>query len=147
MGPPEFGSRAATRGGDRWTVWPIRKKSNDDGAVAGPPGPECDATGLLAARSPATSLAAPRCYGRGTAIIAEAERAVFELVGARCAPDLTWLRAGADLDRPGRGATLLIISDSPLLRRVLHIVDLDGDLPLRGSARAAQEEVDRNGHR
>jgi hypothetical protein len=47
----------------------------------------------------------------------------------------------------GRGATLLIVSDSPLLRRVLHILDLDGDLPLRGSARAAQEEVDRNGHR
>jgi hypothetical protein len=76
-----------------------------------------------------------------------AERAVFELAGARCAPDLTWLRAGADLDLRGRGATLLIISDSPLLRRVLHMLDLDGDLPLRGSARAAQEEVDRNGHR
>jgi len=125
--------------------------------------------------------------------VSEAERAVFELVGARCAPDLTWLRAGADLDLAtvdtgrrelgaqcaepirwllvkigadcfvdlrgvrmlrdatrtlrGRGATLLIISDSPLLRRVLHNLDLDGDLPLRGSAREAQEEVDRNGHR
>jgi hypothetical protein len=92
------------------TVWPFRKKSKYDGAVAGPPGPECDQRACSPARSPATSLAATRT-----------------------------LR--------GRGATLLINSDSPLLRRVLHILDLDGDLPLRGSARAAQEEVDRNGHR
>jgi hypothetical protein len=125
--------------------------------------------------------------------VSEAERAVFELVRARSAPDLTWLRARADLDLATvdtgrrelgarcteqvrwllvevgadcfvalrglrmlrdvactlreRGATLLLVSDSSLLCRVLQIMGLNGDLPLRGSAREAQEEVDRNGHR
>jgi hypothetical protein len=46
-----------------------------------------------------------------------------------------------------RGAILLLVPDSSLLRRVLQIMGLDGDLPLRGSAREAHEEVDRNGHR
>lgn len=59
--------------------------------------------------------------------------------------DLRGVRLLLDAARPlrARGGDLLLVSGSPQLRRVWQLLDLDGDLPLLGSAREAQEEVDR----
>ena len=70
-------------------------------------------------------------------------------IGASCFVDARGLQMLLDTSRTlrDRGGELLVVSDSRALRRVLQILNLDGDLVLRRSAREALEEVGCGGHR